>query len=82
VPSGLEVPNRWEAWLDEDGVAAGKPVNRATTFLARSFGWQCSLCGPVVVTGLDKNKAPAELPAGQASVILVKIKAQTGRAGN
>ena len=32
------ITSRWEAWLDEDGAAAGKPVNRAATLVARSFG--------------------------------------------
>jgi len=32
------VTNRWEAWLDEDGMAAGKPVNQAATLLAQSSG--------------------------------------------
>src|SRR6266567_7724363 len=29
------ITSRWEAWLDEDGAAAGKPVNQAATLLAR-----------------------------------------------
>ena len=32
------ITSRWEAWLDEDGAAAGKPANRAATLVARSFG--------------------------------------------
>ena len=32
------ITDHWEAWLDENGAAAGKPVNQAATLLARSFG--------------------------------------------
>jgi hypothetical protein len=39
------VTSRWEAWLDEDGAAAGKPANEAATLVARSFGAQFSLNG-------------------------------------
>jgi hypothetical protein len=27
----IQVTSRWEAWLDEDGATAGKPVNQAAT---------------------------------------------------
>jgi hypothetical protein len=30
----IQATNRWETWMDEDGMAAGKPVNQAATFLA------------------------------------------------
>ena len=30
----IRVTSRWEAWLDEDGAAAGKPVNQAATLIA------------------------------------------------
>ncbi|MGD0557252.1 MAG: DUF3846 domain-containing protein [Streptosporangiaceae bacterium] len=51
----LWITDRWEAWLDEDGRSAGKPVNQGATRLARSFGWQSSLPGPVVIVGLEKD---------------------------
>jgi len=67
----IRVTDRWEAWLDEDGTAAGKPVNQAAMLLARSFGWQLSLCGAVVVIGLDKDTAdPAALSPAQAAAIV------------
>jgi hypothetical protein len=37
--------SRWEAWLDEDGAAAGKPVNQAATLVAQSFGFEFSFLG-------------------------------------
>jgi hypothetical protein len=46
----LWITDRWEAWLDEDGRSAGKPVNQGATRLARS-----SLPGPVVIVGLEKD---------------------------
>jgi hypothetical protein len=44
---GLQVTSRWEAWLDEDSAAAGKPVNQAATLVARSFGFEFSFLGAV-----------------------------------
>jgi hypothetical protein len=70
----LWITDRWEAWLDEDGRSAGKPVNQAATRLAQSFGWQLSLLGPVVIAGLDKNAdRPADLSQDQSSAILRRI---------
>jgi hypothetical protein len=68
----------WEAWLDENGAAAGKPANQAATLLARSFGWQCTLRGTVVIVGLDKDTAPAALSPYQVDAILRKIRAPAG----
>jgi uncharacterized protein DUF3846 len=65
------VTGRWEAWLDEDGAAAGKPANQAATLVARSLGAQFSLYGTVVIVGLDKETgAPAALSPAQADAIL------------
>lgn len=70
----LWITSRWEAWLDEDGRAEGKPVNQAATRLARSFGSQASLLGPVVIVGLDKDAdRPVSLSAEQADAILRRI---------
>ena len=69
------ITSRWEAWLDEDGAAAGKPVNRAATLVARSFGAQFSFCGTVVIVGLDKDTAPVVVSPAQADAILEKIRA-------
>jgi hypothetical protein len=68
------ITDRWEAWLDEDSAATGKPPNRAATLVARDFGAQFSLCGTVVITGLDKDTtAPASLSAVQIDAILQRI---------
>jgi hypothetical protein len=75
------ITSRWEAWLDESGAAAGKPANQAATLLARSFGWQCSLHGTIVIVGLDKDTAPAALSPDQADAILRKIRAPAGQPG-
>jgi hypothetical protein len=45
------ITSRWEAWLDEDGAAAGKPTNQAATLVAKSFGFEFALCGTVVIVG-------------------------------
>jgi hypothetical protein len=69
------ITSRWEAWLDEDGAAAGKPDNQAATLLARSFGFEFSLRGTVVIVGLDKDTAVAALSPDQVDAILKKIGA-------
>jgi hypothetical protein len=68
------ITSRWEAWLDENGASAGKPDNQAATLLARSFGWQCSIRGTVIITGLDKDTEPTALSPGQADAIIRKIR--------
>ncbi|MGH3222192.1 MAG: DUF3846 domain-containing protein [Streptosporangiaceae bacterium] len=72
----LQITTRWEAWLDEDGAAAGKPANQAATLLARSFGFQLSLYGTAVIVGLDTDTAePTALSPAQADAILDMIRA-------
>ena len=72
----IQVTSRWEAWLDEDGAAAGNPVNQAATLVARSFGFESSFLGAVVIVGVDKDTAePAALSPAQAGVILARIRA-------
>ena len=67
----IQVTSRWEAWLDENGTAAGKPVNQAATLVAQSFGFESSILGPVVIVGVDKDTAePAALSPAQAGAIL------------
>ena len=70
------ITSRWEAWLDEDGIAAGKPVNQAASLVARSFGAQFSLRGTVVIVGSGKDAARSEaLSSAQVDAILEKIGA-------
>jgi len=70
----IQVTSRWEAWLDEDGSAAGKPVNQAATVLAQSYGWQLSLLGTVVIIGLGKDAdSPTGLSQAQVDAILRKV---------
>ena len=72
----IQVTSRWEAWLDENGTAAGKPVNQATTRLAHAFGADFSLYGTVIIVGLDKGAdAPASLSPAQASLIPQRMSA-------
>jgi hypothetical protein len=68
------ITSRWEAWLDEDGRAAEKPVNQAATLLAQSYGWQLSLLGTVVIVGLDKDATkPTDLSQAQVDAIIRKV---------
>src|SRR5450756_524761 len=59
------ITDRWEAWLDEDGMAAGKPTNQAGTLLAQSFGWQLSLRGTIVIVGLNEETVLVALSPDQ-----------------
>jgi Domain of unknown function (DUF3846) len=63
------ITDRWEAWLDEDGIAAGKPVNQAATLLAQSFGWHLTLRGITVIVGLSEEAIPVPLSPGQVNAI-------------
>jgi hypothetical protein len=70
----IGITSRWEAWLDEDSAATGKPVNHAATLIARAFGAWFSLCGTVVIAGLDKDMTtPASLSPDQVDAILRRI---------
>lgn len=71
----IAVTSHWEAWLDEDGTAAGKPANQAAIFLARSFGLGFTLRGTVVITGRGKDTAVAALSPDQAAAVLEVIRA-------
>jgi hypothetical protein len=72
------ITSHWEAWLDENGSAAGKPVNRAASLLAQSYGWQVSLLGTAVIVGLDKDADnPAELSQAQVDAIIRKVSCPT-----
>ena len=41
----IQITSRWQAWLADNGIAEGKPVNQAATVLARTYGWQVTLYG-------------------------------------
>ena len=71
----IQVTSRWEAWLDEDGAATGKPANQSATLVARSFGFEFSFLGPVVIVGVDEGTAePAALSPAQTGAILERIR--------
>jgi hypothetical protein len=70
----IQVTSGWEAWLDENGRAAGKPVNQAATLLAQAFGAGFSIYRTVVIVGLDKDAdVPASLSQAQVSLIFQRI---------
>jgi hypothetical protein len=70
----IQVTSRWEAWLDEDGAASGKPVNQAATLLAHSFGWEFGLFGATVIVELAKDADRlAGLSKDQVGAILQRI---------
>lgn len=68
------ITDRWEAWLDEDGMAARKPANQAATLLAQSFGWQLSPCGTTVIVGLNEATAPVSLSPDQVNAIFTMTR--------
>ncbi|MGH3190108.1 MAG: DUF3846 domain-containing protein [Streptosporangiaceae bacterium] len=70
----FRVTDRWEFWVDEEGLAAGKAANQAATRVARDFGVQFDLRGNVVITGVDDDAAGwADLSPAQVDVILLRI---------
>lgn len=71
----IQVTSRWEAWLDEDGAARGRPANQAATLVTRSFGFEFSFLGPVVIVGVGEDTAePAALSPTQTGAILERIR--------
>ena len=68
----IQVTSRWQAWLADNGIAEGKPVNQAATVLARTYGWQVTLYGPTVITGLRNSGNTAGLSPGQVEAILAR----------
>jgi len=68
----IQVTSRWQAWLADNGIAEGKPVNQAATALARTYGWQVTLYGPTVITGLRNCGDTAGLSPGQVEAILAR----------
>lgn len=67
----IGITTRWEAWLDEDAITAGKPVNQAATRLAHSFGWQFRFRGDIIIVGLNEDaSAAATLSPDQVDAIL------------
>jgi hypothetical protein len=74
----IRITDRWEFWVDEDGWAAGKPVNQAATRVAGAFGARFSLRGTVVITGADDDDGgagSAALSRGQADAIFRRVTA-------
>lgn len=75
----VRITDRWEFWVDEDGWAAGKPVNQAATRVAGAFGAGFSLLGTVVITGAadddDGGAGSAALSRGQVDAIFRRVTA-------
>jgi uncharacterized protein DUF3846 len=68
----IQVTSRWQAWLADNGIAEGKPVNQAATVLARTYGWPVTLYGPTVITVLRNSGNTAGLSPGQVEAILAR----------
>ena len=68
----IQVTSRWQAWLADNGIAEGKPVNQAATVLARTCSWPVTLYGPTVITGLRNCGDTAGLSPGQVEAILAR----------
>ena len=71
----IQVTSRWQAWLADNGIAEGKPVNQAATALARTYSWPVTLHGPTVITGLRNSGNTAGLSPGQVEAILARTTA-------
>ena len=66
----IQITSRWQAWLADNGIAEGKPVNQAATVLARTYGWQVTLYGTAVITGMRNSGNTAGLSPDQVEAIL------------
>jgi len=66
----IQITSRWQAWLADNGIAEGKPVNQAATVLARTYGWQVTLYGTAVITGMRNSGNTAGLSPDQLEAIL------------
>ena len=63
-----------DAWIDEDGMTTGRPINTFATELLCSFGSAHSLRGPVVMTGVDRKTGTTEsLTSEQITVIRSRL---------
>ena len=71
----IQVTSRWQAWLADNGIAEGKPVNQAATVLARTYGWPVTLYGTAVITGMRNSGNTAGLSPGQVEAILARTTA-------
>ncbi|MEU6721312.1 DUF3846 domain-containing protein [Nonomuraea sp. NPDC046802] len=70
----LTLTSRGSAWLDENGIIVGRPVNQHATALARCCGLGVTLRGPVVVTGAGpEDGTTAPLTAEQVTAIRNKV---------
>ena len=66
----IQITSRWQAWLADNGIAEGKPVNQAATVLARTYGWQVTLYGTAVITAMRNSGNTAGLSPDQVEAIL------------
>lgn len=55
----VAVDGGMDLWVDEDGIAAAKPVNALASLLARGLGVPVRLRGTVVVTSADRENGCA-----------------------
>jgi Domain of unknown function (DUF3846) len=56
----LDLTSRWDAWLDEDGIAKGRPANPFAITLAKQYGISMTLRGTIVMTGVDREAGTAK----------------------
>lgn len=66
----LSVADGLKYWLDENGIAAGCPVNEPASLLAQHYGVPATVRGTVVVTGFDEysGRARGLVPAQAAEL--------------
>jgi hypothetical protein len=71
----IRVTSRREAWLDEDGAAAGKPPNQAATLVARSFASSSISAGRSSSPGWTRTRQDQRTYPRSKPAILGKIRA-------
>lgn len=76
LADALDLTSRWTARVDDNGIASDKPVNPAGSVLARAYGREFRLYGPVVVTGrreTDYDIHATSLSPREIGIILSRL---------
>ena len=72
----VDITDERAAWLDEDGSATGRPVNRAATRIAHAYGAPFTFHGPVVILGYGRA-CPIVLDTRHAHLAVAVVSTPT-----
>jgi hypothetical protein len=69
----LGLTSRLDAWVDENGMTTGRPINALAAELVHSFGSAANLRGPVMLTGADRETGTAASLTGE-QITMIKSR--------